>query len=161
MPTRGMAMLEAAIGLVMLAIGLTGLLWWQQRHMVQQRQHQARAQVLHLASDLVERIRLNPQALAAYALSWPSEVPAAPDCRQQACTRDDLAKWDVQQWWTRVHTELPEGRASVFPATDALGWWGVVLAWNDPDAHLRTDTSHGTPACPEAMSCWRLWFHPG
>ena len=155
-----MALLEAALALALLSGGALALLWLGQQHLQQQRQQLARETAMLLAHDLVERMHLNAARAARYAQGWSSASEAGTDCRVTACTRDELASWDVRQWRARVRSELPQGDASVFAASSPAGWWGVVLAWQDESQSLRTDAQSGTPTCPNAHSCWRLWFRP-
>lgn len=157
---RGFALLDAALALALLSGGVLALLWLGQQHLLTQRQQLARETAILLAQDLVERIHLNATQVSRYAQAWSAMTTAAADCQRSACTRTELADWDVQQWRQRVRTELAQGDASVFAASSAQGWWGVVLAWQDDGQSLRTDPRGGTPECPAAHSCWRLWFRP-
>ena len=157
---RGFALLDAALALALLSGAALALLWLGQQHLLAQRQQLARDSALLLAQDLVERIHLNAAQVSAYAQGWSAVAASAPDCQRNACSRSDLARWDVQQWRERVRSELPQGDASVFAASAPPGWWGVVLAWSDDGEGLRTDRRGGTPECPSGHSCWRLWFRP-
>ena len=157
---QGFALLDAALALALLSGGALALLWLGQQHLITQRQQLARETAMLLAQDLVERIHLNATQAPRYAQAWSTVAAPAADCQRSACTRIELAAWDVQQWRQRVRTELPQGDASVFAASSPLGWWGVVLAWQDDGQSLRTDPSGATPECPVAHSCWRLWFRP-
>ena len=158
--SRGFALLDAALALVLLSGGALALLWLSQQHQLAQRQQLARETAMLLAQDLVERIHLNPTQVQGYAQGWSSAAAATTDCQRNACSRSELANWDLQQWRQRIATELPQGDASVFAANAPEGWWGVVLAWQDESESLRTDRRGNTPACPAAHSCWRLWFRP-
>ena len=157
---RGVALLDAALALALLSGGGLALVWLGQQHLLTQRQQLAQESAMRLAQDLVERIHLNPTQVQGYAHAWSTSGTGAADCQRNACSRSELARWDVQQWRQRVVTELPQGDASVFTASAPEGWWGVVLAWQDDTQSLRTDARAGTPACPSARSCWRLWFRP-
>jgi type IV pilus modification protein PilV len=156
----GIAMLEALIALVVLAFGVLGLLWMHQQALVQQRQQLMCSVAISMGDDLAERMRLNAHQRAMYAKTWGKATNEAPDCTNIACTRQDLAAWDMQQWQLRLQSELSEGDAAVFALTDLADGWGIVIAWRDTNETYRTDTASGSPACPSGMSCWRLFFRP-
>jgi len=156
----GFALLEALIAWVILAFGVLGLLWLHQQALAQQRQQLMRSVAMGVADDLAERMRLNSPQRAMYAKAWGSASNAAPDCAATACTRQDLAVWDMQQLQQTLQSQLPEGDAAVFALTDVASWWGIVIAWRDANETYRTDTTSGTPPCPSHMSCWRLFFRP-
>jgi len=156
----GIALLEALIALVILAFGVLGLLWLHQQALAQQRHQLMRSVAMGVADDLAERMRLNSPQRAMYAKAWGSASHAAPDCKASACTRQELAAWDMQQMQHTLQSQLPEGDAAVFALTDVASWWGIVIAWHDANETYRTDTTSGTPPCPSHMSCWRLFFRP-
>jgi type IV pilus modification protein PilV len=156
----GIAMLEALIALLILAFGVLGMLWMHQQALVQQRQQLMRSVAISMGDDLAERMRLNAPQRAMYAKTWGKATTAAPDCTNIACTRQDLAAWDLQQWQLSLQSQLAEGDAAVFALTDLADGWGIVIAWRDTNETYRTDTASGSPVCPAGMSCWRLFFWP-
>ena len=156
----GIALLEALVALVILAFGVLGLLWMHQQALAQQRQQLMRTVATGIADDLAERMRLNAPQRALYAKAWGNGTAAASDCTATACTRQELAAWDMQQLQQILQSQLPEGDAAVFALTDVPNWWGIVIAWRDANETYRTDTASGSPACPAQMSCWRLLFRP-
>jgi type IV pilus assembly protein PilV len=156
----GIALLEALVALLILALGVLGLLWMHQQALMQQRQQLMRSVAMGIADDLAERMRLNHPQRAMYAKAWGTAVMSTQDCAATACTRPELAAWDRQQVQDAVQNQLPQGDSAVFALTDAPAWWGIVLAWRDANETYRTDTASGTPACPSQMSCWRLFFRP-
>lgn len=156
----GIALLEALMALLILAFGVLGLLWLHQQALMQQRQQLMRAIAMGLADDLAERMTLNAPQRALYAKAWGSSMTTAPDCATTACTRQDLAGWDMQQLQQALSNQLPEGDATVFALPSDPNGWGIVMAWRDASETYRTDGTSGSPPCPEQMSCWRLFFSP-
>lgn len=159
----GIALLEALVALVVLAFGVLGLLWMHQQALVQQRQQLMRSVAIGIADDLAERMHLNAAERAMYAKAWGntnSNTTAAQDCTANACTRQELAAWDMQQLQLSLQSQLPEGDAAVFALTDMPNWRGIVIAWQDANETYRTDSASGSPPCPAQMSCWRLFFRP-
>lgn len=157
---QGFVLLEALMALLVLAFGVLGLLWMHQQALVLQRQQLMRSAATGIADDLAERMRLNAPQRAMYAKAWGSTATTPPDCTATACSRQELAAWDLQQLQQTLQTQLPEGDAAVFTLTDTPAWWGIVIAWRDANETYRTDTLSGTPPCPAQMSCWRLFFRP-
>ncbi len=159
-PPFGIALLEALVALLILAFGMLGLLWMHQQALMQQRQQLMRSLALGLADDLAERMRVNAPQQGMYARVWGQSAPASTDCSATACTRQELAAWDLQQFQRSLQNQLSQGDAAVFALTGVPNGWGIVIAWRDTNETYRTDTSWGTPACPAQMSCWRLFFRP-
>ena len=158
---RGVALLEALVALLLLASGVLALLWLQQLGLQTQRQQVNRSMAMGLADDLAERMRLNASDIPRYSRNWGAgTVGGVPDCTALACSRSDLAVWDMAQLQQALSTQLPEGDVAVFALTGPAGWWGVLVAWRDNSESYRTDTAWGSPSCPAAMSCWRLLFRP-
>ena len=156
-----MALLEALVALLLLACGILSALWLQQLGLQTQRQQVHRGIAMGLAQDLAERMRLNASQTSAYSRSWGAGSSGTePDCTALACTRSELAQWDLAQMQQALNTQLPQGDAAIFALTGMAGWWGVVVAWHDGSESYRTDTTWGSPSCPSAMSCWRLFFRP-
>lgn len=156
----GISLLEALIALWILAFGVLGLLWIHQHALMQQRQQLMHAIAMGLADDLAERMILNAPQRTLYAKAWGMSTNTAPDCTTIACTRQDLAAWDMQQLQHSLISQLPEGDATVFAALTQPEWWGIVVAWRDINETYRTDGTSGSPPCPAQMSCWRLFFTP-
>jgi len=159
-PQIGIALLEALTALLILTFGVLGLLWMHQQALVQQRQQLMRAIAMGIAEDLAERMTLNAPQQALYAKPWGNVTNTAPDCSATACTRQDIAAWDMQQLQQSLSSQLPEGDAAVFALPSASNGWGIVIAWRDANETYRTDGTSSSPPCPSQMSCWRLFFSP-
>lgn len=125
---HGIALFEALVALVILAAGVLGLLWMHQQALMQQRQQLMRAIAMGLADDLVERMTLNAPQRHLYVRTWGNTSNAAPDCAAVACTRQDLAAWDMQQLQQSLTRQLPEGDAAVFGLPHPFDGWGIVIA---------------------------------
>ena len=157
--TRGVALTEALVALLVLSAGLLGTLWLHQQALATHRQWVMRQLAMGAAEDLAERMKLNASQAHLYAKAWGTWPSATSvDCNTSPCTRTALAAWDMQQVKQQLSTDLPEGDVAIF-TTPANGW-GVVVAWRDVRETYRTDATANTPACPTGMSCWRLFFRP-
>lgn len=153
--------MEALVALLVLAFGVLGLFWLHQQALAQQRQQLMRSVAMGIADDLAERMLLNAPQRAMYAKTWGALTSTTTaDCNASACTRTELAAWDMQQVQHTLQSQLPEGDAAVFTLAGSANWWGIVIAWKDAQESYRTDTASGSPPCPTGMSCWRLFFKP-
>lgn len=160
-PPHGVALMEALMALLVLTFGVLGLLWLHQQALAQQRQQLMRSVAMGIADDLAERMQLNAAQRAMYAKTWGALTSTTTaDCSARACTRTELAAWDMQQLQYALQTQLPAGDAAVFALAGSTGGWGIVIAWKDALESYRTDTASGTPPCPAGMSCWRLFLRP-
>ena len=158
---QGFALMEAMAALLVLVLGILGLLWMHQQALVLQRQQLMRSVAMGIADDLAERMQLNAPQHAMYAKTWGAlSNPTGPDCASTACSRPELAQWDMQQLQASLDSQLPEGDATVFALTGLSNWWGIAIAWRDATETYRTDAAAGTPPCPAQMSCWRLFIRP-
>jgi len=166
---RGIALIEALVALVILALGVLGLAAMQARMLVDTRTTNARATAIRLIGDLSERIRLNAQGAqptGANALSPYSDLTAATfaapattnptTCDPTAttttttttattCTPQNQAAYDVWSWRTEVANLLPDGTASIYQINP--GQLQVIVAWQ---ANENTDTVLGSTTAPAA-----------
>ena len=102
---RGFSMVEALVALVIVAVGLLGI---GQVTLTALRESSAalgRTRAVYLISDMMERIRANPDAEDAYDCGSyaagptehgcaPSGAPASP-CSARELAEDDLARWQT------------------------------------------------------------------
>ncbi len=102
---RGFSMVEALVALVIVAVGLLGV---GQLTLTALRETSAalgRTRAVYLISDMMERIRANPDAEDAYDCasyaSGPTERGCAPSgapahtCSARELAEDDLARWQT------------------------------------------------------------------
>jgi type IV pilus assembly protein PilV len=102
---RGFSLVEALVALVIVAVGLLGV---GQLTLTALRENAAaltRTRAIYLLSDMMERIRANPDAEDAYDCATyasgpvehgcaPSGAPATP-CSARELAEDDLARWQA------------------------------------------------------------------
>lgn len=149
--TRGFALLETLIALLVVALGLLGILGLQARTLVDTQTGVRQAQALRLIENLSERVRLNPnsnvQAVADnYITDW-GNVTASTDC-SAGCTAATLAKFDIEQWKQTVKDTLPLADAKVFYVNDEAGvtagnrrQLGVMISWRENESDQSSQTS--------------------
>lgn len=106
---RGFTLLEVLIALVVLSLGLLGIAALQGVGLRSSHGAQLNSQAVLLAYDLADRIRANPQNLAAYDgfstddVTCPSPLPVTPL---------DLGN-DLQEWACTVRALLPNNTTGV------------------------------------------------
>lgn len=106
---RGFTLIEVMIAVVVLSIGLLGVAALQLTAKKSSHQAWQRAQAVLLADSLLERVRINPSAAAAYhtgvgnsALGGGTLGTPARDCSTQTCTAAQMATWDLWNWERRL-----------------------------------------------------------
>lgn len=114
-PRRGLGLLDALIGLALLAFGLLALVGFQTRLLAQTTDAQTRAVAMQFANELLSTALVDPVNLACYS------VPAAGGCTSAA------ARNSTDQWRERVAAGLP---APVSVRADLAGTQlTVVIDW--------------------------------
>lgn len=116
MPEKGFTLIEVAIALLVLAVGLLGIAGMQSSSMqITLKSHQ-RAIAMTQAQDISDRIRANISGLRStdYTNTIPTTAPS-PDCLtiSNTCTSSELAATDLYNWETQNAALLPSGQGSI------------------------------------------------
>jgi len=112
----GFSLLEVLVALVVLAIGLLGSATLLLEALSSDRIALERYRAVVLASDMLERIRANRAAGAAYDLNDDAEAPVRdPDCElaDVGCSAAAMASHDLRIWLDAVAAQLPRGAGNV------------------------------------------------
>ena len=140
----GFSLVEILISIIVLSFGLLGMVGLQAAALQANRESRIQSSAVRLARELGELMRSNKKIgtattvatnpyLIDYDYASSATVTAAPtncftgDCYSEpdtAAAQLDLAKFEVQDWLTRVTTDLPGAKVKVcFDATpfDASG----------------------------------------
>lgn len=132
----GFTLIETLVAMVVLGVGLLGI---ASLYVVSLRAGSDaiyRVQAINLASDMADRMRANPKALASYAAGTSSTTA----CTQaNPCTADQMAQYDLSLWQTELANQLPSGAATIqcvaMPCDTTPGNSVPVqisINWNDP-----------------------------
>jgi type IV pilus assembly protein PilV len=134
---RGVAMMEALVAILVLALGVMGLAGLQTRSLVESRLTNARGNALFLTNDLADRMRLNrTAALSAVATQrydrafGAAPLGTAPDCFSAPCNAQNQRNFDLIEWEASVAQLLPGGQAQI-AAPDAAGQISVTFRWRN------------------------------
>ena len=170
---RGIALMEALVALVVLALGLMGLVASQVRLMSDSRGNAQRAIALSLIDDISNRILINRDfALrGGYDLAWDG-TQAASNCVAAACTPAQQAQSDLNLWLAAVERSLPGASATIFrPASDPRQV-GIAISWTANEtggtaseraqrlAQLNAATSANGVQCPTGSLCQLGYVQP-
>ena len=128
--SAGISLIEILVALFTLSIGLLGLAAMQVKTLQFNQSANLRTTATFLASDILDRIRTNPDQTA-----YTQTVSSSDDCNATTCTPSEMAEFDKLQWTNRVTSELPNGSGTV---TEAGGLYTVTINWDDRDGVGRT-----------------------
>lgn len=131
----GVALVEALVALLILALGVLGLARLQVSALTESRNTNARAVAVQLAADLSERMqsnadirRTNPDP-SPYETGWGEPAAAETNCLATACNSQDLAAFDLRAWKLNLQALLPGGDAQVFRSDTDPNQFGVLVGW--------------------------------
>lgn len=94
---HGFSLVELLVAVLVMGIGVLGVTALQ---MVSLQNNQAaleRGEAVHLAYDMMDRIRANPGG-GYGGLGFGDAPPAAPDCVANACTAGQMRQFDQASW---------------------------------------------------------------
>ena len=99
--TRGVALIEILISLLILSVGVIGLSNVQINAKRVAQEALQRTKAASIASDMLERIRANPTGFAAYQGAEVGRASIADEpanCRSVACAPAEVAARDLWEW---------------------------------------------------------------
>lgn len=128
---KGFTLLEALISLVVLSIGMLGIAALYVEGLRSGRTAVYRTTAVTLAADLMDRIRANRGAQAAYA-----GAGADNDCVNDAtdCTPAEMAAHDILIWQQDLAGRMPPGTAGnvVFGGGPVVDTYTIQIQWPEP-----------------------------
>lgn len=138
----GFSFVEVLVAAVLFSIGIAGVISLQLFTMSSSQIAGNRAQALMLMSDIVERIRSNPEGgiLALYNFNGSVNTPAT-QCDNTVCTSDELAQFDLWQWQNKLTdmSTLPNAGGRVQYHSD--GSYTIEVTWVDLEAQQTENKS--------------------
>lgn len=128
---KGFTLLEALISLVVLSVGMLGIAALYVEGLRAGRTAVYRTTAVTLAADLMDRIRSNRGALAAYAGG-----PGLNNCVNQAtdCTPAEMAAHDLQIWNDEIDRRMPQGTQGnvAFGPGPVVDTYTIQIQWPEP-----------------------------
>jgi type IV pilus assembly protein PilV len=108
----GFNLIEVMVALVILSIGILGMAKLQVTGIKQNQSAYMRSQANLLAYDVVDRMRVNRDALTSYFQVTSGTANA--NCLAAAgCTEAQMASHDLSEWFATIARELPAGSGLV------------------------------------------------
>lgn len=192
---RGSSLIEVLITMLVVAVGLLGAAGLQLASTRYQQTSSLRSQALLHADFIVEKMRVNnanlrftnlvtaqanPETayLAADEYDDADDLPDDPACGldgQPDCTAAEAAQRDLREWRQSLAQDLPGGRGSIYPVTNAGGLTEpnarrVVVMWREKSEAATDNVANQAAAeatdatCPGAavagIRCLNLWITP-
>nr|WP_320136215.1 type IV pilus modification protein PilV [uncultured Amphritea sp.] len=104
----GFNLIEVMVALVILSVGMLGMAALQATSIKQNQSAYMRTQANQLAYDIIDRMRVNPEALSSYLQVTSGAANA--DCLGAAgCDQDEMAGNDLSEWFAAITADLPSG----------------------------------------------------
>lgn len=133
-PQRGFTLVESLVAMVVISVGMLGIAALYVEGLRAGRTSIYRTMAIDLASDMADRIRVNPTAGAAYAGGG-----AQNSCVDDGvvvvvdCTPPQLAAEDIFWWQQSVQTLLPAGAANIAVVPGAgSNAYTITVNWTEP-----------------------------
>ncbi|RUR31995.1 type IV pilus modification protein PilV [Vreelandella andesensis] len=119
-PQHGISLLESLIALLVLSIGLLGVVGLQTQSLVHNRAAYFETQATNMAQDMLDRVRANPDQVAAYELNVGSTVLGS-----------GLPANDQSEWVNDLASALPSGEGGIAINNRRVN---VTVRWADASA---------------------------
>lgn len=145
----GFTLIEILIAVIVLSIGLLGVATLQVTSKRGNFEAMQRAAATLYAEDLLERMRTNPTVLGSYVTSTGKTFtvgaePPTPgtDCAAADCDADEIAAFDLDQWWDLMAGTSEGGAGGLTTPTACLSTaasavsgteYTVAIAWRGMD----------------------------
>lgn len=108
----GFNLMEVMVALVILSIGILGMAKLQVIGVKQNQSAYMRSQATLFAYDLIDRMRVNRDAIDSY-LNVVSGAANASCLEAAGCSKENMAANDLSEWFATIKRELPEGSGRV------------------------------------------------
>lgn len=136
----GFTLLEVLVALLVLSVGLLGLAALQTFSLKLNHQAYERTQATLLIDDIIDRMRANPEGVAAGAYNsvGPGSPPGYVNCATSDCrTGTNLANYDVAMWKSAigpVNGILAAGTGAISSADGAN--FTITVTWQEHDLNM-------------------------
>jgi type IV pilus assembly protein PilV len=153
---QGVTMIEVLVSMLVLSLGLLGVAGLQNTSLRSNQSAYFRSQATAIASDIMDRMRSNPDGVANghYDAIDSANLPNDPACIDTAngCNAADLAAHDARDWALNVLSVLPTATGTV--VVDNMGTAGdasddvfiVTVNWSDLSEHVSKVEAAGLSA---------------
>ena len=132
--SNGFTLIEVLIALIIMSVGMLGVAGLYVHSMQAGRTSMFHHNAVTLTSDIADRIRANPRAVAAYAGAGGNN-----NCVNGGinCTPAEMAAHDIFLWDQQAATTLPTGTVNiVFNNAVVPPTYQITVAWEEPEGAL-------------------------
>lgn len=128
-------MLEMLVALVVISVGLLAVATLQTRGQQFNYRAYLRTQAVFLAYDMMDRMRANDDEARRGSYQAQAQPSLEKDCTVAVCTFQELAGYDLYDWYERVNLLLPEADAVI--SQNNTGYT-IRLSWIEKEDRERT-----------------------
>ena len=130
---KGTTLLEVLISVLVLSIGLLGVASLQMYGLRYNQSAYLRSQATILAYDIVDRMRSNPNGVAAgyYNSISTSSLPTDPACISTGCTDQQLAAHDILEWGNYFVGSQPVLPSATGTVSKSGSTYTVSVTWTE------------------------------
>ena len=155
----GSSLIEVLVTMVILSIGLLGYAGMQVSSMRSTETGRMRSEVIALASDISDRLKVNQPHVNAGAYTGSlSEKPSPPECGTNPCTSRQMSRQDLSSWHERLSL-LPDGSGNITKTAVTIDGidstlMTISLCWNE--ARITTPNTSCPPQSGNALQLFQL-----
>lgn len=117
-PQRGFSLIELLVAVLVMGIGVLGITALQMVSLQNNRMALERGEAVHLAYDMMDRVRANPGA--NYAIAVGDAPPAAPNCLGGNCSSAQMVDFDHASWKCLLGEFNDDGACNDLRANNAI-----------------------------------------
>lgn len=130
---RGVTLIEVLVAVLVLSIGLLGVASMQFYGLRYNQSAYLRSQAAVVAYDLADRMRANPNGVAAgyYDSIDSASVPSDPACINTGCNNQQLADNDIREWAQYFTANPPMLPGASGKVTKAGGIFTITISWTE------------------------------
>lgn len=152
---RGFSLIEVLVSLLIITLGIVGVMHLQTQSLKANQRAYFRTQADILSRDIVARMYANREEARKGAYTAQAKPSTASDCLANDCTPDQMARWDLLQWFQRLERDLPEGSAELANLPGDPSRYLITLRWDDQRAAATLDkTTCGSQE--DQLLCWGM-----
>lgn len=127
----GFTMIEMLVALLILSVGLLGIAALQTTGQRATYQAYVRTQATWLAYEMMDKMRNNNTVLDNYLSGNQTVTSPNTECDDNTCSLDQLAKYDLDNWFYRINDALPMGEGEIAAVGGVENQYIISLSWLD------------------------------
>ncbi|MFT5135955.1 MAG: type IV pilus assembly protein PilV [Arenicella sp.] len=126
----GTSLIEVLVSIIIIAIGLLGLAALQNTSLKLSYESYVRTQATFLATDMIDRIRSNPEAAENYSIDEDGTVAQISCFMGDTCSSNEMRQFDLYHWREQARVLLPNARVDI-SYDDSHLLYSMRIKWED------------------------------